>query len=238
METELKRGAHQDLVAQRPDRRLPLLASWRYGRGKSVALTTDLEGRWSRNWIPWSGMQGFWGRILEWLSPSQENLVPAHEARVSFSDSRSVLDLSVYEEVAAHSQYRYVITGKGVKTQGTLDKLAPGHYQASLPLSEPGDYRIDLLEERTGRRISYPPIGYSFAYDKYSEVPRPEFNTRLLAQLAQATGGEINPTSTGMEKSDIISKNYRPLRQPLIILAFCFFLFEVTLRKLAFGEPD
>lgn len=238
METELKRGAQQDLVAQRQDRRLPLLASWRYGRGKSVALTTDLEGRWSRNWIPWSGLQGFWGRILEWLSPPQENLVPAHEARVSFSNGRSILDLSVYEEAAANSQYRYTITGKGVKTQGTMEKLAPGHYQTALLLSDPGDYRIDLLEERNGRKIPYPPIGYTLAYDRSAEVPRPEFNTRLLAQLAQATGGELNPQSTGTEKTDMVSKNYRPLKQPFIILAFCLFLFEVALRKLAFGESD
>ena len=36
METELKRGAQSDLVITREDRRVPLLASWRYGKGKSV----------------------------------------------------------------------------------------------------------------------------------------------------------------------------------------------------------
>lgn len=238
METELKRGAQQDLAAQRQDRRLPLLASWRYGRGKSVALMTDLEGRWSRSWIPWSGLQGFWARILEWLSPPKENLVPAHEARVSFADGRSILDLSVYDETAAYSQYRYMISGKGVKAQGTLEALAPGHYQAVLSLSEPGDYRIDLVEERNGRKIPLPPIGYTLPYETLSEVPRPEFNTRLLAQLAQSTGGEINPKSAELEKINLISKNYQPFRQLLIILAFCFFLFEVALRKLILAEPD
>jgi len=238
METELKRGAQQDLLVQKQERRLPLLASWRYGRGKSVALTIDLEGRWSRNWIPWGGLQGFWGRILEWLSPAEENLVPAHEARVSFAENRSILDLSIYEEGSANSQYRFTISGKGGKSEGTLDKLAPGHYQVALPIFDPGDYRIDLLEERSGRKIPFPPIGYTLAYDKSSEVPRPEFNTRLLARLAQASGGEINPKSVGTEKTDIVSKSYEPIRQPFIILAFCFFLFEVALRKLAFAEPD
>ncbi|HWP24147.1 MAG TPA: VWA domain-containing protein [Candidatus Binatia bacterium] len=238
METELKRGAQQDLVAQKQDRRLPLLASWRYGRGRSVALATDLEGRWSRNWIQWGGLQGFWGRILEWLSPPQENLVPAHEARVSFADTRSILDLSVYEDVAAYSQYRYMITGKALRAQGTLEMLAPGHYQTALPLSEPGDYRIDLVEERSGRKIPFPPIGYTLAYQKSAEVSRPEFNTRLLAQLAQVTGGEINPRFASGENTQIVSKTYRSLRQPLIILVFCFFLFEVAFRKLIVAEAD
>jgi len=238
METDLKRGAQQDLLVQKQERRLPLLASWRYGRGKSVVFTIDLEGRWSRNWIPWGGLQGFWGRILEWLNPPEENLVPAHEARVSFAENRSILDLSIYEEGSANSQYRFTISGKGGKSEGTLDKLAPGHYQVALPIFDPGDYRIDLLEERSGRKIPFPPIGYTLAYDKSSELPRPEFNTRLLARLAQASGGEINPKSVGMEKTDIVSKSYEPIRQPFIILAFCLFLIEVALRKLAFAEPD
>src|SRR4026208_2001168 len=34
METDLKRGAQLDLSIQRQERRLPLLASWRYGQGK------------------------------------------------------------------------------------------------------------------------------------------------------------------------------------------------------------
>jgi Ca-activated chloride channel family protein len=238
METDLKKGARMDLAVQRQDRRLPLLASWRYGQGKSIALTMDLEGRWSRNWIPWSGLQSFWTRVLEWLAPPEENLVPAHEARVSFSDNRSVLDLSVYEDVAANSHYRFTMSGKSGKTEGVLTKLAPGHYQTMLPATEPGDYRIDISEDRGGRRIAFPPVGYSLAYPLNSELPRPDFNMRLLSRLAEATGGEINPASSQTQAQISATKSYEPLKQPLIILAFCLFLAEVALRKFVYAEPD
>src|SRR6185503_11653762 len=174
METDLKRGAQLDLSIQRQERRLPLLASWRYGQGKSIALTMDLEGRWSRNWIPWGGLQGFWKRILEWLVPVEENLVPTHEARVSFSENRSILELSIFEEVGANSHYRFSLSGKAGKTEGALARLAPGHYQAVLPASQPGDYRIDIVEDRGSRRIPFPPVGYSLAYPLNAELPRPE----------------------------------------------------------------
>lgn len=238
METDLKKGAQLDLLVQRQERRLPLLASWRYGQGKSIALTMDLEGRWSRNWISWGGLQGFWNRLIEWMVPVEENLVPAHEARVSFSDNRSILDLAVYEESSANSQYRFTMTGKSGKSEGAITKLAPGHYQAVLPAADPGDYRIDIIEDRRGRRIPFPPVGYSLPYSIKSELPRPDFNTRLLAHLAEATGGEINPGFNLAQSKVMTSKSYSPLRQPLIILAFCLFLLEVALRKLAFGEPD
>jgi Ca-activated chloride channel homolog len=241
METDLKRGAHLDLLVTKQERRLPLLASWRYGKGRSVAFTTDLEGRWSRNWIQWGSLQGFWGRILEWLSPPEENLVPAHEARVSFVENQSVLDLSVFDEPSANSQYRFTLTGKAGKSEGTLNKLAHGHFQVVLPISQPGDYRVDLLEERGGRKIAFPPIGYTLPYDISRELPRPDFNTRLLVRLAETTGGETNPKPPvirNVNGRDMVTKTYQSLRQPFIILAFCFFLLEVAVRKFLFAEPD
>ena len=72
MDTEVKRGAQADLIIPRDDRRAPLLASWRYGKGKSVAFTSDLEGRWTRNWVPWDGLQGLWGRILNGSAPANK----------------------------------------------------------------------------------------------------------------------------------------------------------------------
>src|SRR6185295_5938549 len=39
METEIKPGAQIDLVITKPDHKAPLLASWRYGRGKVIAFT-------------------------------------------------------------------------------------------------------------------------------------------------------------------------------------------------------
>ena len=238
METDLKRGARMDLMIQRQDRRLPLLASWRYVKGKTIALTMDMESRWSKNWIAWGGLQGFWNRLLEWLVPAEDNLVPAHEARVSFSDNRSTLDLSIYEEAGANSHYRYTLTGKTGKAEGMLTKLAPGHYQAVLPTGEPGDYRIDVVEDRSGRRIALPPIGYSLPYLLNSELPRPDFNMRLLSRMAEATGGEINPRSAVAEARMSVTETSMPVKQPLIVLASLLFLFEVVLRKLVFAEPD
>ncbi len=238
METELKRGAQLDLQIVREDRRIPLLASWRYGRGKAIALTTDLEGRWSRNWITWPSLQSFWGKVLDWLSPNEEVEIPAHDARVSFSDNRSVLDLAVYEDASANSQFRFSVTGQAGKIEGRLTKLAPGHYQAALPLSATGSYRIDLTEDRNGRRIAYPPLGYSLAYDLTSELPRSEFNTRLLTRMAEATGGEINPRAAEGSKTTSLTKNYQPVRQPLIVLAFALLLLEIALRRVVFGELD
>jgi uncharacterized membrane protein len=237
METELKRDARLDLAILREDRKAPLMASWHYGRGKSSAWTTDLDGRWSRNWIQWQELQKFWDKVFAWLRPEEEP-IPSHEARVSIAEYQPILDLFVYEEASLNSRFRFSLSGKGAKSDGTLKKLAEGHFQAPLPIHAPGDYRIAVIEERKNRQIAYPPIGYTLSYSFASELPRRDFNNKLLAKLAHSTGGEINPKSSDTSANREFSSTSKPMRQPLIVTAFLLFIFEVALRKLFFLEPD
>jgi hypothetical protein len=144
--------------------------------------------------------------------------------------------LFVYEDIGPDSQFRFAVNGKEGKVQGLLQKLAAGHYQVALPLMAPGDYRIQLTEERRGRRVAYPPIGYSLPYDLDKEIPRADFNLPLLNRLAQASGGEINPKFTESLIKQEITSSYRPLRQLLMIWAAALFLMEIVARKLFFAE--
>ncbi|HEX9146575.1 MAG TPA: hypothetical protein VGA09_20075, partial [Candidatus Binatia bacterium] len=210
--------------------------SWHYGRGKSLAWTTDLDGRWSRSWIQWQELQKFWDKVFAWLRPAEEP-IPAHEARVSVAEYQPMLDLYVYEEASVNSRFRFSLSGKGAKSDGTLKKLADGHFQTALPIHAPGDYRIEVTEERKNRQISYPPIGYTLSYLFDSEIPRREFNNNLLAKLARSTGGEINPESSQTNRNREFSSTSQPIKQPLIVVAFLLFIFEVALRKLFFMEP-
>jgi hypothetical protein len=237
MDTELKRGAHLDLMLPRDDRKIPILASWRYEKGRSAAFTADLEGRWTKNWIQWSALQTFWDKVLGWLRPNDErDPIPVHEARVGLSANRPFLDLFVYDDISADSQFRFSVNGKESKTEGVLQKIAAGHYQIALPLTAPGDYRIELTEERRGRRVAYPSIGYNLPYELNSELPRPDFNLPLLNALAQASGGEVNPKSIEYLQKQDFTNIYRPLRQALIMWAAALFLFEIVARKLFFSE--
>jgi hypothetical protein len=119
-----------------------------------------------------------------------------------------------------------------------LKRLAPGHFQTLLPLSVPGEYKIELAELRRDRPIALSTLVYSLPYDANAEIPRPGFNTALLAQLAQASGGEINPQMRDIAVEPAVFDRMEPKREPLIALAFVLFLFEVALRKFVLAEAD
>ena len=230
IETELKTRAHLDLMIPRDDRQVPLMASWNYGKGKAVAFTTDLSGRWSREWIHWIALEKFWGKIFDWLRPTKESL-PPHEVRINLLKNQPVLELYLSDEKADGSLFRYSFSSKEGKREGTLQRLAPGHYQTTLPISTPGDYRIELTEERQGQRISFPPLGYTLTVDPRGELPRDEFNIALLEQLARVTGGEINPKEQerGKNQEETVHAS-KPLRSFFIFLASLLFLLEITFR--------
>ncbi|MBI4529850.1 MAG: VWA domain-containing protein [Deltaproteobacteria bacterium] len=231
METELKRGAQLDLFISRDGRNLPLLASWIYGAGKSAAFTTDMDGRWSREWIRWRGLEGFWGRVFDWLRPVKEPL-PPHEVRINLRDNQPVLDLYMFSEAGEGGLFRYSLAGNGSRETGDLRRLAPGHYQATLPISLPGSYRIELNQERRGQRISYPTLGYTLAYDPRTEMPRKDTNLPLLEKLARFSGGEINGSKEQLSQNREITYLRSPLRFYLILAAAVLLLAEIIVRGL------
>ena len=49
--TEIKPRATMSMFVDRGDTREPVIASWKYGAGKVMAVTTDASGRWSGRWI-------------------------------------------------------------------------------------------------------------------------------------------------------------------------------------------
>ena len=67
--TTIKPAAQSILVTARDD---PLLASWQYGLGRSVAWTSDSTGRWAKDWVGWSGFNRFFSQLVSWTFPGEE----------------------------------------------------------------------------------------------------------------------------------------------------------------------
>jgi hypothetical protein len=151
---------------------------------------------------------------------------------------RPALDLFLYDEASANSQFNFEVAGKNGAMSGVLKRLAPGHFQALLPISAPGDYKIELTELRKDRRIALSTVSYSLPYNPNAELPRPGFNTALLAELAEASGGQINPPLDAIAPEPSVSHRTATRREPFIALAFFLFLLEVAFRKLVLQEAD
>ncbi|MGH7769539.1 MAG: glutamine amidotransferase, partial [Candidatus Binatia bacterium] len=236
IESELKKGARMELMLPHDGTISPLLASWRYGKGRSAVFTSDQGGRWSKEWIAWGGLERFWGKVFDWLGPERERL-PPHEVRINLVDDHPVLDFYLYSQEFDGNVFRYSYSrAEGSKGEGTLNRLAPGHYQSKLPFASPGDYRIELREERRGRVVGYPVAGFTLPVKAKDDVYQDGFNLRLLQQIAQSTGGSINFRPEQEPRTGHTAAKVTFFRPYFIFLAAVLFLLEVFFRRFFIRE--
>ena len=229
-----RRGAVTDVsVRGGPGGEGPLAASWRYGKGRAAAFMADFHGGWTRAWLQWEGVDAFWSRLLDWLAPRPDPAL-AHEVRINSSGRGIVVDFYAWHEVR-DGALRFRFEGPATDGAGVMRRLAPGHHRAEFPATAPGAYRIEVAEERSGAAVRYPPLGYTLAHAPAAEAPGKRFNRELLASLADATGGEINPEGRPQAPAGRRVVSAEPLRAYTMLAAALLFLCETFVRR--FGAP-
>jgi uncharacterized membrane protein len=236
VESELKKGARLDLTLPHEGTTPPLLASWRYGKGKTAVFTADQAGRWSKDWIPWGGLERFWGKVFDWLAPERE-ILPAHEARINLVDEQPVLDFYLYSQEFDGNVFRYSYSGpQTAQVEGLLKRQAPGHYQSRLPFTTTGDYRIEIKEERRGGIVGYPIAGFTLPVKAKGDVYKDGFNLPLLDQIAHSSGAAFNSGPDQAPTMGYSGAKMTFLRPYFMFLAALVFLLEVFFRRFFIGE--
>ncbi|MES4792609.1 MAG: hypothetical protein C4321_06120, partial [Chloroflexota bacterium] len=182
------------LISKRDD---PILATWRYGLGRSIAFTSDAKNRWAANWIDWPGYAKFWSQAVRWTIRSS--------SRANFETTVEVARRRGRVTIDALDNNGSFINGLDVRGSAVSPKMkslplkiaqvAPGRYEASFDAPEVGPYIISLgykdqngnqKTQTTGAVVPYSP--------EYREL---EANTATLTRLTEMTGGEMYPALSG-----------------------------------------
>src|SRR5262245_42002927 len=59
----LKSTADLVLMSHQED---PVLATWRYGLGRTAAFTSDAKAKWGVLWLRWRDFNKFWAQLTRW----------------------------------------------------------------------------------------------------------------------------------------------------------------------------
>ncbi len=226
VDTELKPRARLDVGIAELGRG-PLVASWEYGNGRSVAFTTDADCRWSDRWVRWPEWSRMWGSIADWLVPESEPSSSSY--RVAYRDGELEIDYTRYDRDVAGALTASVSGPGTLSAEMPMRRLAPGHHRASLATRKPGDYRIEV--RAADRALSRPPLGYTLRSAESGEEPRRDANRTLLDQIAQATGGAANPRLEEVPPGPPPVERV-PLTPYFLPAALLIFLAELVLRRL------
>ena len=214
----------------------PLLAAWRYGLGRSVAFTSDLSGRWGKDWVTWGQYGRFVAQMVKW---AQRKETPRnYAATIERNGEYGTFTVDVTDnqnQFVNHLDLNAKILFPSERSQTlTLEQIAPGRYQTAFPSEDIGDYYFSLFG--TGENGNENPQVFGFGIPYTDEFSSTGVNTTLLERLASLTNGKVLtfdniPGDLFRVQSDL--KEYGKSLWPYFALAFLLLLLvDVAARKL------
>ena len=215
----------------------PLLAVWRYGLGRSVAFTSDLGGRWGREWVEWAGFSRFAAQMARWTMRHRgpESLVPSFERQGR--RARITVDaLDRDERFINHLDMHATVVAPGGEVRAlALEQVAPGRYRGEFDALPAGRYYVNLQGRSDDLQVGPETFGLALPYSSEYAGLGADFDH--LHDLAAATGGRMlalsNASLAAVHAPPALGPGPRwRVWRPLLLAALLLLLLEVAVRKL------
>ncbi|MCM3039028.1 VWA domain-containing protein [Paenibacillus motobuensis] len=228
-----KTTAQTVLSSPEPD---PLLARWQYGSGRTVAWTSDMTGKWSRDWVGWSRFAEIFAEMVKWTLPQFTASDYAVQTTVEGNEVRFEVHA---DDEALPGKLDAVISSETVPEQRVpLLQTSPGIYTGSLEVSDPGSFLVQLQgeEDGDGLRPNYGSgsgfvVPYSPEYSLASGNPPDK-----LAALAELSGGRVLSWDKPGEVLKYRAAGYaepHDWERPLLIAALLLWLADIAVRRMS-----
>jgi hypothetical protein len=216
----------------------PILTTWQYGLGRSVAFTSDATGRWARDWVNWENFPTFWAQAVRYTVG--ENLDSALEMTVS-PDGHIVLDaqsrgggfLNDYQITAN------IIAPNGNAQSVILNQIAPGRYAGNFSPNEQGVYLFNLSGKQEENSLAFSQTtGWALSYSP--EYQHLDSDPDLLMRLVALTNGKV----ASADPADVFThdlkatRGSRPIWPWLLLLAALLLPFDIAVRRLIITKQD
>jgi Ca-activated chloride channel family protein len=211
----------------------PVLTSWRYGLGRSVAFTSDAKARWAADWISWPGYRKFWEQVVRWTVRSVAK--SPYQAWVDLEGGTATAVLEAIDQDGGFVNFLKAearVVAPGLDSQRlALHQVAPGRYEARFAAREVGQYVVNIRYEDQQGRTASQVTGLEVAYPpEYAELTP---NEPLLARVSETTRGIMSPEAEkAFVKRRSGARRASDIWPLLAALALLLFPLDVALRRL------
>jgi Ca-activated chloride channel homolog len=165
----------------------PVLATWRFGLGKTAAFTSDLSPNWGSDWVQWKQYEAFVKQLMIEISRVDQH---SDLYMQTFADGdEGVIMVEDYHPQESMLEVQAQINGPHDR-QNTLSlkQVGPRRYEGRFRLWGKGRYQIALAGVGAGRNeqtLGGFVVAYSPEYLRFRSDPV------TLRMIAERTGGRI-----------------------------------------------
>ncbi len=206
----------------------PILSTWQYGLGRTIAWNSDASNEWTANWATWDNYVQLWDNMINYVVSNTS--VDGDSLEVT-QEGNSALITYRTEEFDQNANVKVVCTDSDGNTQEIpLDPISPGEYQASMTMEELGIYTISLQnyhgEELKSSMISAVAMQYS-----------PEYRFDLVSDSLDAFASQVNADFITYD-ANVFEEHMQSVRAranlaiPLLITALILFMFDIIARRM------
>jgi Mg-chelatase subunit ChlD len=221
-----KTRAHMLLVSDQED---PILAIWQYGLGKSVAWASDVNGKWTRNYLHSEEGIAFFKNMMEWTFSNTENNRLQIEAD-KVGEKGKIIAKNVGEFKEGYETKATIITPSLQKIQLKLDPISPGTYKGEFDVLEKGIYMINVNQYEDNSLVNTQKQGMVINYPKEYDFADRKNNLERL--LYETDGKFIESPKEVFEKNLDPVYGLKDLSRILMIIALLLFVSDIALRRL------
>ncbi len=233
-ETLVKPGGRVILGCEAGD---PLLASWQYGRGTSVAFTSDVQSRWAAAWLRWPGFPQLWAQLVRHTMRKDpfRNFV----VQTNVKDDRVEVTLDAIDrdgQFVNGARIRLEVTeAEGKRREVPFAQVAPGRYAARFEAASPRACQLSIRLEEQGQPVYLARRGLTVGYCDELRIGQPD--AALLSEIAESSGGThgIAADEVFVAGEDSVPRTL-PLWPYLLAAAMLIFVVDVFLKRIELGN--
>lgn len=235
--TSAKTTAREILKSKQDD---PVLATWQYGLGKSVAWTSDARQRWSAGWLPWSGYSKFWAQTVRWSMRGSTS--GDLQTNVNIDRGRGKVTIEAVDEKGNFLNFlspkARLVTPDYKGQELTLDQVGPGRYEAEFDARQLGTYLVNIRTQRGDKTYSQITGGVLPYSPEYGAIGTDVYLLNALAERSQGELLSFDKPQSVFERPRTPAKIPVDLWLPLLMIAACLFPLDVAVRRLMIGEEE
>jgi Mg-chelatase subunit ChlD len=210
----------------------PILATWQYGLGRTVAWTSDAKGMWTSEWLEWSESPRFWKNIVSYILQSRDSGDYVVEGKLE--NGKGMVDLKMpADEVKEDVSVKAKLTDpSGNEIAADLEPVSPGLYRGSFETGESGVYIANVTVENGNEALRSVSTGISIPYSPEYDIQESD-NAEWLEKLALAGGGRILKSPEEVFSGKLSqATGINDITPFLLAFAAIILLLEITLRRL------
>jgi len=237
--TKRKDGAEVLLVNGRHND--PILATWRWGTGRTTVFTSDAKNRWASGWVASrTFFPRFWAQVVRETMRRKDQTFFDLSATLQHGRGHITVDaIDVNDNFinGLHSEVK-VTPPESEPFVVTLAQTAPGLYEGSFELSTFGPYYLEAVHREMNAGQIGPQVAESrgtLSYPYPAEYFYLTPNVELIDNAVAVTGGLTDPeVALLFDPEDSKVKTFVPMWPYFLWVALFLMILDVLFRRVRF----